>query len=75
MEPILMLFVHVLVLVLVFALLYWIVTLVTGLLPPPIAGTVRVILLVLLALLAIAVLCGDLGVWGDWGTFRVRRHG
>lgn len=73
MEALIMLFVHLLVLVLVFGLLYWIATLVIALLPPPIAGIARVILMVLLALIAISFLLGEVGLWGDWG-YGYRHH-
>lgn len=67
MEGLVALFVHLLVLILVFGLLYWVVSLIISMLPPPIAGIARVILLVLMALIAISFLLGEVGLWGDWG--------
>jgi hypothetical protein len=67
MEPLIILFVHVLIWALVFALLYWIVTLICSVLPAPMANTARVILLVLLALIALTFLLGEFGLWGEWG--------
>jgi hypothetical protein len=69
------LFVHILILCLVFGLLYWLVGLVASVLPPPIAGPVRVILLVLLVLIAISFLLGEVGLWGDWGYGHHHRGG
>jgi hypothetical protein len=67
------LLVHLLVLCLVGAILYWVIMLVVGILPPPIAPIARVILLVLLALIAIGVLLGDVGVVDtNWGWYRHR---
>ena len=65
MEPILLLFVHIVILVLVFSLLYWIVTLLP--IPAPMGPIVRNILLILLALGAILFLLGEIGLWGNWG--------
>jgi hypothetical protein len=68
------LFVHLLILALVFGLLYWLVTLVVGILPPPVAGIARVILLVLLVLIAILFLLGEVGILGDY-DWSYRHHG
>ncbi len=65
-----MLFVHLLVLVLVFILLYWVVKLLASIAPTPIAKQVEVVLTILLALMAIAFLLGDFGYWGTWGLHR-----
>jgi hypothetical protein len=67
------LFVHLVVACLVFGLLYWLATLVVGLLPPPIANVARVVLLVVLVLMAILFLLGEMGSWGEWG-WGYRRH-
>jgi hypothetical protein len=67
MEGLLLVFVHILCLVLVGALFYWLVTLLVGLLPAPIANPVRVILLILLILIAICFILGEVGLWGTWG--------
>lgn len=56
------LFVRLLVFCLVFGLLYYLVTLVAGVLPPPVAAPARVVLLVLLCLIAICVLLDTTGV-------------
>ena len=61
------LLIHLVVLVLVFALLYWLIVLVCGVLPNPPANAVRVVLLVLLCLVAISYLTGEAGLWGTWG--------
>ena len=66
------LFVHLLVLCLILGLAYWLVTLVVGVLPPPVAPVARVILLVLLVLIAISVLLGESGIWGWGGNYH--RH-
>ena len=64
------LFVHLLILCLVLGLLYWIVTLVVSVLPPPIAQPARVILLILLALIALGVLLGEVGIYDtSWGWY------
>ena len=64
------LLVHVLILALVAGLVYWIVTLVAGLLPPPIGNVVRVVALVLLAIAVIGWLLGEAGLgvrhWHRW---------
>ena len=61
------LLIHLIVLVIVFGLLYWLITLVCSVLPPPMQNVVRVVCLVLLAFIAISYLLGEAGVWGDWG--------
>jgi hypothetical protein len=62
---------HLLVLFCVFGLLYWIVTLVAGVLPPPIANVARVVMLVVLALVAISLLFGEVGFYDtSWGLYR-----
>ena len=73
MEPILSLFVHLLVFLLVFALLYWIVVLVCGVLPAPVQNVARTILLAMLALIAVLLLLGEFGVWGSWGWHHRKR--
>ena len=65
------LFVHILVLCLVLGLLYWLVTLVVGVLPPPMQQIARVVLTILLVLIAISVLLGESGLW-VWGGYH--RH-
>ena len=67
------LFIHILVLCLVMGLAYWLVTLVVGVLPPPVAPIARVILLVLLVFIAISVLLGETGMW-NWGSLGYHRH-
>jgi hypothetical protein len=68
------LFLHLLILCLVFGLLYWIVTLVAGVLPPPIANVARTVLLILLALVALSVLLGEVGIYDtSWGLYRHHR--
>jgi hypothetical protein len=61
------LLVHVLILAVAFAVLYWVIGLICSIMPPPIASIARVILLVLLALIALSLLLGEVGMWGDWG--------
>jgi hypothetical protein len=61
------LLIHLVVLVLVFALAYWLIVTVCSVLPPPMQNVVRVVLLVLLCLIAISYLLGEAGLWGDWG--------
>jgi hypothetical protein len=69
------LFVHLLILCLVGGLLYWLVTLIVGVLPPPIATVARTILLVLLLLIAIGFLLGEVGVYDtSWGWYGHHRH-
>lgn len=75
MDSLVMLFVHLIVLCLVFALLYWVVTLICGVLPPPIQAPLRVALLILLALIALSFLLGEAGVWGTWGYGYSSHHG
>ena len=58
---------HLVALVIIFGLLYWLITLVCSIIPAPVQAPIRVILLVILVLIAISVLTGELGVWGDWG--------
>jgi hypothetical protein len=62
------LLIHLVVLVLVFCLLYWLITLVVTIVPPPMQNPVRVVLLVSLVLIAISYLLGEAGLWGDWGA-------
>jgi hypothetical protein len=65
---------HLIVLCLVFALLYWMIVLVTGLLPAPVATAAKAVLLVLLAFLALGVLLGEVGVWdASWGLWHRHR--
>jgi uncharacterized membrane protein YwzB len=73
MPELMTLFVHIIILVIVFALCYWALNLVCSILPAPIAPQVRVLLLVLLALVAISFLLGEFGMWGTWG-WGYRRH-
>jgi hypothetical protein len=56
------LLIHLLVLCLVGAILFWLIQLVTGLLPGPVAQPARVILFCILGLIAIGVLLGDVGI-------------
>jgi hypothetical protein len=60
------LLIHLLILCLVGALLYWLITLITGILPAPVANVARVVLLCILGLLAIGVLLGDAGLYSSW---------
>jgi len=67
METLVVLFIHLLLFAAVFGLLYWIVVLVCGALPPPVQNAARAIGLILLALMAILFLLGEFGAWGTWG--------
>jgi heme A synthase len=71
MESLVFVFVHLLCAILVFALLYWLVILVVGILPPetkpPIRNAIRAVLLILLILIAICFVLGEVGMWGTWG--------
>jgi hypothetical protein len=67
------LFVHLLVLCLVFGLAYWLVTLVVGILPAPVAKAAQVILLVLLCLIAISILLGEAGFYDTSWSWRHAR--
>lgn len=58
------LFVTLLVLCLVFAVAYWVVTLVAGAMPEPTRNTARMILLALLGLIAIVCLLDLIGLIG-----------
>ena len=64
------LFIHLLIFCLLLGLGYWLVTLVVGVLPPPVAPIARVLLLVLLVLIAISALLGETGYLGGWGYHR-----
>ena len=65
---------HLIVLCLVGGLLYWVITLVAGVLPPPIANVARVVMLVVLALVAISLLFGEVGFYDtSWGLYRHHR--
>ena len=64
------LFVHLIVMCLVLGLLFWLVTLVVGILPPPMQVPARAILTVLLILIAISVLLGESGLWSWSGYHR-----
>ena len=46
---------------LIFAILYWMITLVVSRLPKPIADTARVVFLCVLGLIAISALLGEIG--------------
>jgi hypothetical protein len=72
MDSIVVLFVHILAFCLCFGLLYWIVTLISGTIPPPAQATARAVMLVLLALLALSFLLGEFGIFGpvSWGYSR-----
>lgn len=70
-----MLFLHLLVFCFIFAVCYWLVGMITSILPPPTQAIARVILLVLLALIAMSVLLGEIGMWGTWGWgYHYERH-
>jgi len=64
MPTILSLFITIIILCLVFSLAYWIVTLVSALLPPPIRQPATTLMLVLLALLALCWLLDMVGLFG-----------
>jgi hypothetical protein len=59
------LLIHLLILCLVIGIVYWLITLVVSVLPPPIANAARVVLLCILGLMAIGVLLGETGLYGS----------
>lgn len=72
MEVLVYLFVQLLIGILVFSLLYWCVTLVVDLVPPPIRPKARAVLLILLCLIAICCLLGSIGLWNAPWAFSHR---
>lgn len=67
MDSIVYLFIELVVAILVFGLLYWLITLVVAATPAPMKTPVNLALTILLVLLAILFLLGIIGVWGTWG--------
>lgn len=64
MPVLLSIFLTLIVLCVVFSLLYWLITLVGNLLPPPIKQPVSTLLLILLVLMAICCLLDLVGIFG-----------
>jgi hypothetical protein len=73
MESLIVFVIHLIVLALVLGLLWWLVNVVCGVLPPPIARVFRVGATVVFVLIAISWLLGDVGAWGTWG-YGYRHH-
>ncbi len=63
--PLLSILVTLVVLCIVFSLMYWIITLVGNVLPPPMKRPITTLLFVLLALIAIGCLLDLVGVFGS----------
>lgn len=62
-----MLFVHLIILLLVGSILYWMAGKLAVLAPAPVQAKVLAALYVLLGCLAIMFLLGEVGLWGTWG--------
>jgi hypothetical protein len=73
MDPLVALFVHVIVLACVFLLMVWVARKASQLAEPPMQAKVFAGLCVLIGLLALMFLLGEIGLWGTWG-FGYHRH-
>ncbi len=74
MESLVYLVVHLLIVCVVFALLWWAANAILSLLPPPIAQVARVILIVFAVLFLISFLLGEGGYYeNSWGVMRHHR--